>query len=83
MNEIIPFSHEEASEATSEEKEGGSNIASSKSAEAMIKDEVIVEEEETVANATNSSHTDTSYATERNPRESSPPSYLYQHYELY
>ena len=76
MNEIVPFSHEEAGEATSEEKDRGSKIASSTSAETMIKDGVIVEEEETVTNATNSSNTDTSYATERNPREGRPPSYL-------
>ena len=33
LNEIIPFSHEEAGEATSEEKDRGSNTASSSSAE--------------------------------------------------
>ena len=69
MNEIIPFSHEEAGEATSEEKDRGSNIARSCSAETMIKDGIIVEEEETMANATKSSDTDTSYAVERNPEK--------------
>ena len=82
MKEIMLFSHEEPGEATSKEKDRGSNIASSSSAQTMIKDEVIVAEEETVENATNSSDTDTSYATERNPRERRPPSYLSQHYEL-
>ena len=83
MNEIIPFSHEEAGEATFEEKDRGSNNASSNSAETMIKDGVIVEEGETVTNATNSWDTDTSYAAERNPKERRPPSFLPQHYELY
>ena len=49
----------------------------------MTKDRVIVEEEETVANATNSSDTDTSYAAERSPRERRSPSFLSQHYEPY
>ena len=68
LNEIIPFSHEEAREATSEEKGRESDVASSSSAETMIKDEVIVEEEEIVTNATNSWDTGTSYATGRNPQ---------------
>ena len=83
VNEIIPFSHEEAGEATFEEKDRGSNNASSSSAETMIKDGVIVEEEEAVGNATNSPGTDTSYTAERNPRERRPPSFLFKHYELY
>ena len=82
-NGIIPFRHEKADEATSEEKSRESNVASSSSAETMIKDGVIVKEEETVANATNSSDTDTSYATERNPRERRPLSFMSQHYEIY
>ena len=77
MNEIIPFSHEEAGEAMSEEKVRGSKIASTSSAKIMIKDGVIVEEEETMSNATNSSDADTSFAAERNPKERRPPSYIY------
>ena len=83
LNEIIPFSHDETGEATSEEKDRESNGASSSSAETMIKDGVIVIEEETVTNATNSWDIDTPYAAERNPRERRPTSFLSQHYELY
>ena len=53
LNEIIPFSHEEAGKATSEEKGRKSNVANSSSAETVIKHGVIVEEEETVTNAIN------------------------------
>ena len=82
MNEIIPFSHEEAGEATSEEKDRGSNIASSSSGETMIKDGVIVEEEER-SQMLQIHGTDASYVAERNSSEMRPPSFLSQHYELY